>query len=522
MAMNPETKTRVKEAIRHPVTWWKGADLPEEKIRPWESGIQFFAEALKGFMKGYVSIRNHLYIGMGEGKIPPNWESVHKAVVVGWDAINNPLVGGFMDKKRYGEAAHRWIMRFNATFSPIFILLQCFSFGLTPMQRVVMWTGLALFSNLMSTTNLVSETKIWAGITPLNDQRGKVQLARTVGNQFSDVFNAVPMMLMGMKDLLGLSDYQIMIYGAILFAPFTVFSRWLPSFAKQRVDFSVQVQGKDQTAEQAEAPPTMREVFSVLKHNRWLMLTTVANMIRMFFPITDYMYQYRYLLPKLNLGGKIYDGLIIWGIKNVTFGLPCLLLQPFANKVVSKFKSKVHFLRFQELFTAIAHILMYLVGYQSWTRLFLLFTIEMLRGIVDNWAPVPRELVKYEMLDYVEWKTGQRAEGVTMALDRFLNGAQINSNMIQTSVKENVNGIINNAVKQWSGFQGFDYETEDQPKRFLDSIWPLTHWGKIAGGLVGFIALLFFKYPHDPKEVEADLMERRAQAQKMKEEALAW
>jgi len=77
-------------------------------------------------------------------------------------------------------------------------------------------------------------------------------------------------------------------------------------------------------------------------------------------------------------------------------------------------------------------------------------------------------------------------------------------------------------VKQWSGFQGFfDYEAEDQPQRFLDSIWPLTHWGKIAGGFVGFIALLLFKYPHDPKEVEADLVERRALAQKMKEEVEA-
>jgi len=528
--MKAETKAQIKEAIRHPVVWWKGADLPEEKIRPWESGIQFFAESVKGFMKGFVGMKNHYYIGsLEKGKIPPNWDSVHKVAVVAWDAVNNPIVGSFMDRKRYGERAHRWIMRFNATLSPLLILLQCFNFGMTPMQRIVFWTTVALFANLMSATNLVSETKIWAGITPQGEQRGKVQVAKTVGNQMSDVFNAIPMAIMGMKSLTGLSDYQVIIYGALIFAPVAILSRWLPSYAKQRVDFTVQVKGEDQKKEEpAERQLTLRETFDVVKHNRWFMLTTAANMIRMFFPETDYMYQYVYLFPTVHLGGKPFDGRLIWTIKNFTFGLPCLLLQPFANKIVAKFKDKPQFMKLQELFTALAHIGMYLACYSfrkrstvfSWPRIFLLFTIEMFRGIIDNVAKIPRDLIMYEMLDYVEWKTGQRGEGVTMALDRMLNGAQVNSNLIQTSVKDNVKGVISNAVKQRSGFQGFlDVEAKEQPQSFLDSIWPLTHWGKIAGGFVGFIALLFFRYPQDPKEVEADLIERRAIAQQMKEEA---
>jgi len=530
---NEEANAKVRQALRHPAAWWKGAGLPEEKIRPLESGIQFFGEALKGFMKGYVSLKNHLYIGMGEGKIPPNWESVHKVAVVAWDAVNNPVVGSFMDRRRYSESTHRWIMRFNATLSPLFILLQCFNLGITPLQRVILWTALALFANLMSTTNLVSETKIWAGITPLDNQRSKVQLARTVGHQLSDVLNAVPMAVLGVDDLRW-TPYQVMVYGAMLFAPFTIFSRWLPSFAKQRVDITAKVQGEDQAAagaaaqEHAERPPNLREMLGLLRHNRLLLLTTVANMIRMFFPGTDYMYQYQFLYPRKKLGGKTYNGIALWTLKNVTFGVPCFLLQPLANKVVAKFRDKVQFLRFQELFTAIAHIGMYLSCYSlrlkapvfTWPRLLLLFTIEMFRGIIDNWAPVPRETIKYEMFDYVEWKTGQRSDGVMMTLDRMLNGSQINSNLIQTSVKDNVNGIVSNAVKEWTGYQGWDIPTQKQPERFLKSIWPLTHWGKIAGGLVGFAALLFFKYPRDPGEVEADLIERRALAQTMREEAM--
>jgi len=111
--MSAETKAKVKEAARRPVVWWRGAGLPEEKIRPWEGGIQFLKEALKGFMGGFTGIKDRLYLGMGEGKIPPNWKSVHDVIRITWDAANDPPIGAYMDRHRLSEKIHRWIMRFN-------------------------------------------------------------------------------------------------------------------------------------------------------------------------------------------------------------------------------------------------------------------------------------------------------------------------------------------------------------------------------------------------------------------------
>jgi len=508
--MSAENKAKVKQAVRHPVVWWRGADLPEESIRPWEGGIQFFAEALKGFMVGYTNIKDKLYLGMGEGKIPPNWKSVHDVAVVTWDAVNDPLVGTYMDRKRFSEKIHRWVMRFNATLSPLFILLQCFSFGMTPLQRIIQWTLISLFADIMSTANAVSETKIWAGITPHTEQRKVVQLCRTIGNQLSDVFRGIPMILMGFQSLTGWSDYQVMIYGAMLFAPFTIFCRWLPSFAKQRVDFTVKVKGESESDEQAERPPTFREMFAVVRHNRWFMMQTAVNLIRMFLPGTDYMFMFRFLLPKMNFRGNEYGGELIWGAKNIIFGAPIFALQPLANVVVGKFKSKLQFVRFHELVTVVAHIGMYLVGYKTWPRLILQFTIEMFRGMVDLWAPVPRELIRYEMFDYVEWKTGQRSEGMTAAVD----------GMINKLIRNNVGNVIGNAVQQWTGYKGWDIPVAEQPERFLKTIWPLTHLRPVVGGVIALLAVLWFKYPHDPEEVEADLVERRALAEKMRAEVM--
>jgi len=514
--ISPETKAQIKQAARHPITWWKGADLSEEKIRPWEGGIQLLAEALKGFMEGFTWIKDRLYLGMGEGKIPPNWKSVHDVIRITWDAVNDPPIGAYMDRRRFGEKIHRWIMRFNATFSPFFILIQCFNFGMTPLQRLIQWTLISMFADIMSTANAVSESKIWAGITPHSGQRGLLQLCKDVGGNIAILASGLPILLMGFRDVFHWTDYQIMIYGALLFMPLTIFCRWLPSYAKQRVDFTVKVKGENETEEQAGRPPTFRESFVVVKHNRWFIIQTIIGFLRLFVPKTDYMFFYRFLVRNVTFRGKPVTvrgeplgGEVIYMIRGLTFAAPSMFLQPFATKVVGKFKNKANFVRLHTAILCLQNLLTYFIGYDSWPKLLIIFTLEGIREVFDKWVPVAQGMIKYEMFDYVEWKTGQRSEGMTMAVD----------GMLSKLVKSNVGSVFDNAVTQWTGYKGWDIPAEQQPERFLKSIFPLRYLSPAIGEALVFLALFWFKYPHDPREVEADLIERRALAQKMKEEA---
>jgi len=93
---------KAREALRHPVTWAKGADLPEESIRPWEYLVQFTALTLNRFAEGFANKRNLLYEGKGEGKIPPNWLSVTGLINSAWDVVNDPQRVG-----RRQRPAHR-------------------------------------------------------------------------------------------------------------------------------------------------------------------------------------------------------------------------------------------------------------------------------------------------------------------------------------------------------------------------------------------------------------------------------
>ena len=500
-------KIQIRAALKNPIAWWKGADLPGEEIHPWEGGIQFLAEALKGFMNGFTDIKDRLYLGMGKGKIPPNMKSVSDVIITTWDAVNDFPVGVWMDRRRFKENIHRWIMRFNATFSPLFILIQCFNFGLTPLQRAIEWTLISMFADIMSTFNAVSETKIWAGISPHADARSILQVSRNFGGQVGGMFAGITFIFMGLKDVLHITDYQIMIWGAMAFAPLTIFSRWLPSFAKQRVDLTVKVEGEE--AREDTEHFTFRESFAIVKHNTWFMMWLVVYMIRIIRPSTDAIFLFRFLLPKMKVRGYELGGEILYTIKGIVTLLPGFLLTPFARQAVDKFGGEINFIKGHVIITLLRHLTVYLVGYNSVWKIAYMFLMETLQGVMSMWAAVPHSMMEYKMYDYVEWKTGFRSEGMTKSVDGILNKL----------IKNNLTNIFGNAVLQWTQYKGYDVPTEQQPKRFLDTIWPLTHLGMVFGEVVVLIALFVFKMPKNFDQIEADLIERRAQAAKRSEEA---
>ena len=502
--MNAETVEKRKAAVRHPIRWWKGAGLPEEDLRPWEGGIQMVAEILKAVMDRFVGLKDWLYIGAGKGKVNPNWKSVSQLITTLWDGANDPVIGTYMDRKRYSAGVHRWVMRFNAAYSPLNILLQLISFGLSPMQRVVQWTLMWVAGSVVSTANAVSEAKIWAGITPHSAQRGVVQLCKSIGRQIASPIASVVTVLMSLKDVLGVTDYQIILVSALIIAPLSIFGRWLPSHALQRIDFDAAEE------ETGEAPPTLRESFAVVKHNRWFLMSTALKFVTMLSPGTDEKYMYRFLLPRMHIRGKEVDGLWLYNLKGMIIGVPAMLLQPFALKFIQLFGGNLNLKRAKAITQIVTSAGKFLVGYKTVPRLLFMYAFELLQEIVDKWDPVADGVIQYQMLDYVELKTGLRSEGMTLAVSGFLD----------KMIRQNSETLIGNAFLRWTGFPGADYPLEEQPERFLKTIWPLLQFKQFLTGAAWLGGLLWFRFPMDPAQVEADLIERRALAAKMKEETL--
>jgi Na+/melibiose symporter-like transporter len=499
--MSDASRARFKAAVRHPLRWWKGADLSGEELRPWEGGIQMIAEILKAIMDRFVGYKDWLYLGMGKGKVDPNGKTVAQLITTLWDGANDPLIGAYMDRKRYGARVHRWVMRFNAAYSPLNILLQLFNFGLSPVQRVIQWTLMGLAGSVVSTANAVSEAKIWAGITPHSAQRGVLQLCKAIGRQVASPLASVVTTLMGMGELLGLTDYKIIVWCAMIITPLTILCRWLPSYALQRTDFNA-------TAEAEAEPPSLRESFAVVKHNRWFIMTTALKFVTMLAPGTDEKYFYKFLMPRIKIQGKEVNGLVFNNIKGTIINIPAMLLQPFALKFIKLFGGNLNMKRVKAVSQIVTSAGKFLVGYKSVPRLVIMYTFELIQEIIDKWDPVADGVINYQMLDYVELKTGLRSEGMTLAVSGFLD----------KMIRQNSETLISNAVLRWTRFPGADFPLEEQPEKFLKSIWPLLQFKQFLTGAAWLGGLLWFRFPMDPTQVEADLIERRALEQRMKEE----
>jgi len=499
--MTDETRERVRYALQHPITWAKGADLPEETIRPWEHIIQFSALTLVRFAQGFSEKRWMLYEGKGEGKIPSNWFTIPGIINSAWDIANDPVIGSYMDRHQFGTNAYRWIMRTYKSWTNIWKVLLMFNFGLKPLHRLILWSIVGFVEDIFGTANTVADAKIWAGITPSSVQRSKVQLAKTLGNQTGMALAALSLLFMGLKDVFGVTDYQILCMGALVMGPLSLFGDLLPSFAKQRVTF----EQKDK-----EEVPSLRESFAIVRHNKWFIIKAICGFITVFTPQVQGELLWRFFVPMLHYRGrdgkvKEITGEAFWLIAMSAEGTPGTLLQPFARQVIKRVGGERNTLMINDGATIFKNLLYLLIGYKSLPRVALLTLAGMPRETTNKWAPVAEGVIEYEMLDYVEWKTGHRSEGVTMSVNALINKL----------ITSNIGNATRNAYMSWTGYQGWDEPRESQPKRFYDTFFPMMCLTATFDAIVWLIGRSFYRYPKELRDqVEADLIERRRLAER--------
>jgi len=492
---------RFRQAVRHPVTWAKGTGYPEERIRPWEYLVQFFGPTMEGLIQGFTDKRDKLYVGEAPGKIKYMQQNLPGFLNSAWDVANDPMIGVYMDRHRYAAQVYRWIMRSTAIWVKLWNVLLLFNFGLTPTQRVWFWCAEGMLRCVFTTANTVAESKLWAGITPHTEQRSKIQLAKTLGIQGRMALSAMYLWIFALQETLHISDYQIILYGALLFVLPSLVGALLPSFAKQRVSFE---------REPDRQQPSLRESFSIVRHNRMFIINSICGFVTVFTPAIDDEYFYRLVAPKMRVFGKELNGMALKGLKLTIVGTPGTFLQPLARQAIRRVGGERNMLLLNRALGVAQCLITYFIGYKTLPRMFLGFAVEIAYDIVNRWAPVAQGVIDYEMLDYVEWKTGERSEGVTMSVNGLINKL----------VTSNIGRITQNAYMKWTGSPGWSAPVEEQPERLLKSVWPVLWLTTGFDHLVYLIGTLFYHYDPAVRDgVEADLIERRKLAEAAKAEA---
>jgi len=501
----------------------KGEGIPEDHITPWELLLHFFHRAFKGMFEGFAHKDDFLY--KEYFRIPPNQISVARVINAVWDGVNDPLLGAYMDRRRFGPKALRTIMRLSAVTGTIFTVVKMFDGGMSHFQRLAMLVVISTIQDVLATMNGVAEQKILAGISPSNQQRGRIAVWGNIGASFTWLIGgALPTVLMGFQDTLGLSDYDILFYGSCILLPFGIAAWILITFVRQRVDYStnlgnlsVLAQKRESTQdadeqESGEEKRGMLRSFQVVKHNHYFIANSIANFITVFTPdVGDELMIYRYLMPPIKVFGREMSGEGLLLFKQMLSGNLSTVLQPFHRQIINKIGGPLRAQQLKCLVNIFSKGMMFLVGYKSLWRFAVLIVMESLVNASMGFDQVAEAMLKYEWFDHVELTTGERSEGVTTAID----------NLFRKAVTDSIGKVTGNAFLQWTGYEG-GYKADGlrPPKRYLDFMWPMYTLIPVLDHGIWFAARSFVKWkPEDRERTELALAERRAAAEALLEDA---
>ena len=574
-----EQKVQLREIILNPVAWFRGVDLPEGHITPWELFLYGLSAALSNITSGFAGRQDFLF--KEYYKIAPNKISVGSIISSLWDAANDPILGSWMDRKRWGPREWRRFMRISAITGHTLNVIKMLDGGMSDWQHIALLVFCNCLQDVIGTLSTVSDQKLRAGISPYSQQRGRIQVWISVGNSLGYPFSTVPMLLMGLRDVFHLNDYQIIVMGAVFMLPFNIIASYLVTFVRQRVNFRAGAPTNSLPADPAHDPQpaeplseedlqpieeeirhrdavkkerlaklerkerlkamsrkerkafkaqerkdhrerlargeveinpvtgepklTLLESFAITRFNKYFIVNTIAGFITVFTPSVDPLLIYRYLVPRFTLFGKEISGEMMWLAHAQVAGFPVTFTKPFSRQLVNLVGGPLKTNKLCHLVNAVTYVMRFFVGYNKFWKLFFNMIAEAWTYVINDMNSVAETMLNYEMLDYVELKTGLRTEGVTMSVSALLSKI----------VTNNIGTVTGNAFLEWTGYEGGYLDSGGAvPERFRKYMWPMYTLSAVFDQTVYLLLRSLVKYtPEDRERVEEELKRRRAAAE---------
>ncbi len=418
-----------------------------------------------------------------------------------WDGINDPIVGSIVDRHRFknGEKL-RPLLKYTPVPVGIFTVLIFVVFSTA---ENLLWLRIGYFVIMYlcwDITYTIQDVAIWgmtAVVTPNSSERDKfVQLARTVGSVFYGVFSSVVPMVMESVARVSGNSLALM---TILFA--TIFGLGGALVSAKCYSAQERIRLVEPDAQQT----SIVECFKLLFQNKMLMLVTLSNLFgSLAFGNNLVTYFFKYKMPEISVAGFVLGPLTLTTIYSAITYAPSFLGMIFADKLKIKFKGYRNLLIFIQICTLVGKILAWIIGFEG-NNILIGMLIMAVCSIPSGAASIAQTSLFCDSVDYMEWKTGKRTEGVTFAMQTFFTKI---SSGITGALAMFALSLVN--YKEVADVPGAVY-LGTQTQAFENWIWPLTMLTPAVAAFLYIIPLLFIKYtPEQKAQVEKELAERRA------------
>ena len=405
-----------------------------------------------------------------------------------FDALNDPIMGIIVDKtkSKYGK------MRPYLKWAPIPIAIATTLLFYTPAtENYAVKVAFAAFSYILwGMCFTVQDVPFWglsSAVTPNENERTKfVSTARvccTVGGILPTVIVPVLKSSMGLR--------QGYFLGGLIFG---VVGSALSTFA---------FFGTKERVETESEKTSVKELFGALIKNKLLLLVILSSLLgsTMVMAQTSGSYLAIYLVKD---SGIIPQGILLT-VLTVAIGagmLPAMILLPILRK---RFSLKQIYIG-SAFLGAIITAALWFVGYSN---VYVLLVFLVLYGVPLGIFNVITYTLVADAVDYNEYKTGKRTEGVCFAAQTLISKANAGISTFAVSVmlklidfKSPVEEIVDGVAKTTYFL--------DQGEAVSTGLFAMLTILPCAGFLLAAIPMFFNTYTGKKKEIiQAELKERR-------------
>ncbi|SCH45718.1 MULTISPECIES: MFS transporter [unclassified Romboutsia] len=387
-----------------------------------------------------------------------------------WDAVNDPMVAGFMDTRRTKSGKFKGYMK----FAPLFVMISsilCFVSPDISTSGKVIYAGITYI--LWGTVYTISDIPFWSLSAVISDdpqERTSLVTAANLG-----VFAGIgivgsvlpPLVIMfGKGDLskgylLGVIAIMVVGYAFMMFGYSTIRERVEPSKAEK---------------------VAVKDVVNTLKANKHLFKMLIIFFMNLFMNIVNGMVIYFFTY---NMGN---DGLMtIFGIVGTASALGFF----FIPMLTKKFKKKHILLGIASIDIAV-RVALYLMGYDNATLLMIMLAAT--QFLHASAGPIMSTMIA-ETIEYSEVQTGKRCEAIIFSGQTFTG-----------KLAAAISGALSGAVLT---FIGYNANVSVQSPETLNGLFLAISIIPVLGSVIRIIVLSTYKYTEDEYKNDLEILKNR-------------
>lgn len=265
---------------------------------------------------------------------------------------------------------------------------------------------------------------------------------------------------------------------------------------------------KERTGELDEKEvPSLKHNLSLLFKNKPLMLIVISGILgaaRMVFTYTGGLYFCKYVLDSVNFIGMQGEGLYtLVTIAIVPGGLIASLMVPYLTKKIGKKQSYI----WTNIAGGVALLVAFIIGitldrgdYTSPATLIVAIIAIVISGIPSGLTNIVSYAMIGDTVEYLELKTGERAEGICFAMQTFINK-------------------IGMAIGAFIGVMGYYLAgvTANNPGALdadgKDVMWIMLMLVAALSFILSAIPIFFYKFNEKEQQEAVEEIKRRKEAQ---------